>query len=147
MAGSKFFSSLDLYKSFHQLEVAPENCHKTTMITLLGSFEYNKLPMGLRNSPQSFTRFMNKVLRGLPYVFCYVVGIRIFAKTYSDHLAHLTAVFDRLLKIGLVQNQEKCLFAQSKFFKHAKLLQKKSANCWCFNSTIGPHACWIHKKQ
>ena len=113
MAGSKFFSSLDLYKSYHQQEVTLEDRHKTAMITPLRSHEYNKLPMGLRNSSQSFMRFMNKVLRSLPNVFCYVDDILIFSKTYSGHFFYLTAVFDRLLENGLVLNQDKCLFAQS----------------------------------
>ena len=56
---------------------------------------------------------MNKVLKGLPNVFCYVDDILIFSKTYSEHLLHLTAVFDRLLTNELVLNQYKCLFAQS----------------------------------
>ena len=50
MAGSKFFTSLDLFKSFHQIVVAPEDQQKAVMVTPLGSFAYRKMPMGLCNA-------------------------------------------------------------------------------------------------
>ena len=97
-------SLLDLNKSYHQLEVAPGYRHKTAMTTPLGSYEYNKLSMGLGNSSLSLIRFMNKIFRGLSNVSYYVDDVLIFSKTCFDHLAHLTAVFDRLLENGLVLN-------------------------------------------
>ena len=50
IAGSRVFSSLDLYKSYHQLELAPSSVHKTAMCTPIGLFAYKRLAMGMKNS-------------------------------------------------------------------------------------------------
>ena len=112
MAGSKFFTSLDLFKSFHQIVVAPEDQQKAVMVTPLGSFAYRKMPMGLCNASQSFQKMMNNLLRSIPNTFCYVDDILIYSNTFDEHVSHLRAVFERLKAHNLVLNRDKCVFAQ-----------------------------------
>ena len=80
MAGSTVFSSLDFYKSYYQLELAPSSVHKTAMCTSIGLFAYKRLAMGVKNSQACMSKFMNEVLRGLNFVFCYIDDILIFLK-------------------------------------------------------------------
>ena len=72
MSGSKHFSSLDLYKSYHQIEIAEQDIPKTAMVTVLGCYCFRKVPMGLCIAGASFQRFVNEVLRGLSFVFEYI---------------------------------------------------------------------------
>ena len=58
MARSTVFSSLDLYKSYYQLELAPSSVHKTAMCTPIGLFAYKRLAMGMKNSQASMSKFM-----------------------------------------------------------------------------------------
>ena len=62
MEGLTVFSSLDLYKGYHQVEIAPEDQCKTSIITPLGNFAFRRLPMGISCAANSFQRFMHEVL-------------------------------------------------------------------------------------
>ena len=110
MSGTKHFSSLDLYKSYHQIEIAEQDIPKTAMVTPLGSFCFRKMPMGLCNAGASFQRFVNEVLRGLPFVFVYIDDVLIFSKSREEHMRYLTLDFDRIKYFGLILNKDKCIF-------------------------------------
>ena len=66
------------------------------------------MPFGLRNAGQSFQRFMDEVLSGLDFAFCYLDDILIGSSTPDEHLLHLHLVLQRLQQYGLVLNMEKC---------------------------------------
>ena len=84
MAGSTVLLSLNLYKSYYLLELAPSRVHKTAMCTPIGLFENKCLAMGLRNSQACMTKFMNEVLRGLDFVFCYIDDFLIYSRDMED---------------------------------------------------------------
>ena len=50
MSGCRVFSSLDLHKSYHQIEVAENDVKKTAILTPLGSFAFKRASIGLKNS-------------------------------------------------------------------------------------------------
>ncbi len=66
------------------------------------------MPFGLRNAGQSFQRFMDEVLSGLDFAFCYLDDILIGSSTPDEHLLHLHLVLQRLQQYWLVLNMEKC---------------------------------------
>ncbi len=70
------------------------------------------MPFGLPNAGQSFQRFMDEVLSGLDFAFCYLDDILIGSSCTEEHLHHLHLVLQRLQEYGLVLNMEKCELAR-----------------------------------
>ena len=54
ISGNKHFFSLDLYKSYHQIEISEQDFPKTAMVTNLGSYCFLKMPMALSNAGACF---------------------------------------------------------------------------------------------
>lgn len=111
---AKYFSTLDLTSSFHQIELDEESRSKTAFSTLRGHFQFKRLPFGLKISTNSFQRMLSVALAGLSTeAFLYVDDIIIFGCSLLHHNDNLTKVFQRLRKYNLKLNPKKCNWLQT----------------------------------
>ena len=110
LAGSKWFSCLDLSAGYWQVEVAPEDKQKTAFVTRRGLFEFNAMPFGLCNAPATFERLMETVLSGLHWQICliYLDDIIVFGKTFPEMINNLDLVLQRFSQAGLKLKPKKC---------------------------------------
>jgi hypothetical protein len=58
VAGNKVYSFTDGFSGYHQVQITEEDKKNTTFTTEWGSFSYNVIPFGLKNSPTVFSRIV-----------------------------------------------------------------------------------------
>lgn len=64
LAGSKWYSTMDLNSGFWQVGLSNDSRERTAFSTSLGLFHFTVMPFDLVNSPSTFERLMENVLRG-----------------------------------------------------------------------------------
>ena len=114
LAGSKWFSTLDLISGYWQVELDQQTREKTAFCTPEGLFEFNVMPFGRCNAPATFQRLMDLVLAGLQWSQClvYLDDVIVMGRTFSEHLQNLSSVFSRIREAGLKLKPAKCAFLQ-----------------------------------
>ena len=112
---ARLFSKIDLKSGFHQIPVNPRDIPKTAFSTPHGTFEYIKMPFGLKNAPATFQRAMDQVLVGATSTFVkvYMDDLLVYSQTEGDHFTHLQLVLQALRAAGLKASPTKCAFAQT----------------------------------
>ena len=110
LAGVKYMSTLDMAGAYWQINIAPEDRHKTAFITKYGLFEHVKMAFGLTNAPATFQRAINLVLRGLTWkeVLAYLDDVVVISSTFEQGITRLREVLARFRKYNLKLKPRKC---------------------------------------
>ena len=111
--GCNIFTTLDIVTAYWHIPVAECDRPKTAIITPFGLYEFKKMPFGLKNSGQTFQRFIDSILRDYDYTFAYLDDILIASKNEEEHIKHLDHVLSKLAENGLTIKIEKCQFFKS----------------------------------
>lgn len=112
VSGAKIFSHIDLIGAYPQMRVKDSDCHKTSIRTRYGSFEWRVLCFGLTNAPAAFSRLIVTLLRDLNgrCIVVYLDDILVYSNSIEEHRLHLRKLFDILREHKLYAHQEKCFF-------------------------------------
>ena len=115
LRSASVYSSLDLARAYHQVEVHPEDRDKTAFVTGRGHhLRFVTMPFGLCNAPGTFQRLMERVLCGLlgRCVLVYLDDIIVYSRTPAEHVDHLGQVLQRIQEHGLKLRPKKCALFQ-----------------------------------
>lgn len=114
LAGSNYFSKLDLEKGYYQISVKEQDRHKTAFITPFGKYEYNRIPMGLLNPPKYFHNVISRILQDIENTAVFVDDIIIFTRTLEEHEITMEKVLKRLEKKNIIINIKKNIICETK---------------------------------
>ena len=110
---SNFFGKMDLTSGYHQMPLDAESRRYTAFKTSNGLYEWQRVPMGLRNAAAHFQQCMaTEVLNGLVGTSCelYLDDVLVHAQTEDEFLTRLKSILERLERRGLVLSPSKCSF-------------------------------------
>ena len=68
LEGFQYATSLDLNMGYYHIELSPDSKKLCTIVLPWGKYEYQRLPMGLCNSPDIFQERMSTLMEGLEFV-------------------------------------------------------------------------------
>jgi hypothetical protein len=97
-AKGKIWGKIDMVNALFQTKMDPDDIKYTTCRTPFGLFEWNVMPMGLRNSPLTQQRCVTNALRHLVGRICHVCldDIIIWSSSFEEHIRNVRAVLDAL---------------------------------------------------
>ena len=105
LEGFKYATSLDLNMGYCHIELSPFAKRVCTLVLPWGKYEYQRLHMGLCNSPDIFQEQMSDLMQDLEYVRAYIDDLLcITSGSFEDHMEKLRAVLLGLRDAGLKVN-------------------------------------------
>ncbi|EIE78251.1 hypothetical protein RO3G_02955 [Rhizopus delemar RA 99-880] len=114
LKGASVYSTLDLKSAFNSLRLREDHAHKL-------AFSWNNVqyvpigtPFGLKHISSVMQRTMSIVLENMPFARCFIDDIIVASTSIEEHKLHLKAVINKLTKVNLKLNPDKCKFFQNK---------------------------------
>eukprot|EP00253_Pinus_taeda_P034267 PITA_34267 len=112
LAGKKFFSFLDGFSGYNQIQISPADQEKTTFTCPWGTFAYRVLPFGLCNAPATFQRAVLSIFSELvrDAVEIYMDDFTPYGANFQEALSNLGKVLTKCIEMNLSLSPEKCEF-------------------------------------
>lgn len=109
--GRKYFSFLDGFSGYYQIQVATEDQDKMNFTYPWGTFSYRVLPLGICNAPATFQRAILAIFVELvnECVEVYMDDFTVYGSTFDEALQNLDKVLKRCEDHRLSLSHEKCL--------------------------------------
>jgi hypothetical protein len=105
------FSFMYSFLGYNQIQIKPEDQHKTTFICPWDKFVYRKMPFGLKNAGATFQQAMSFDFHDLNHIveaYLYDLASRYCKRT--DHPTHLRLIFEHCRYFLICLNLNKCSF-------------------------------------
>src|ERR1043166_3350277 len=120
--GAKYYTTLDLVSAYWQVRLRMQDQYKTAFITQDGHYQFIIMPYRLNNTPATFQKLMNRILKEYlrDFVEVYLDDIIIYSKTLKEHRQHLRKVLFKIRQHQLKLKPEKCEWIKTelKFVGH-----------------------------
>jgi hypothetical protein len=115
-ASAAIMSLLDCCSSYHQCSVVKLDEEKTSFITPFGTFDFVRMPEGLKNVGPTFTRMTGEVfkLQIGRNIQAYIDDLIVKSSERSNHISDLAKTFASMRRAGLKLNPQKCVFGVTK---------------------------------
>ena len=102
---------MDSFSGYNQIDIFPQDQHKTTFICPWGTFAYKKLPFGLKNVGATFQHAMPYAFHDIKTIVQpYLDDLPTKSRWHQDHMDHLQQIFVRCRYYNIQLNPHKCIF-------------------------------------
>jgi hypothetical protein len=92
----------------YTFELDDESKDLCTVATPFGEFKYNRLPMGLKFSPNYTQEVIENIFQDVEDVEVYIDDIGAFSQSWDDHITLLHTILTKLQDNGFTVNPLKC---------------------------------------
>jgi hypothetical protein len=109
LVGKKYFSFLDGFSGYNQIQITPTYQEKTTFTCPWGTYAYRVLPFGLYNDPATFQRDVLGIFSFLTNdcVKIYMDDFTVYGDTFQEVVDNLEKVLIRCQETNLSLSHEK----------------------------------------
>jgi hypothetical protein len=131
LRGAKWFSRIDLRNAFFRIGVPKEWRHLTAFSSGGQSYQFTRMPFGLKTAPAVFQRFMDHVLRKLKNIcYWYMDDVLVFAESRRILRRNTALVLSALRVAGNQINDDKSIYEQPGLL---------FAGLWVYGQGVGPN--------
>ena len=111
LEGFQYANTLDTNMVYYTIRLSPDSQDMTTIVTEFGKFRYNRLPMSICASGDTFQAKVDDLLGDIEGVNIYIDDILVLRNDiFENHIDQLIIIFGRLRDAGLKVNAPKCSF-------------------------------------
>ena len=104
---NKVFSKFDMKSGYYQIQIQPEDRHKTTFICPARFYQWKVVPFSLKNAPAFFQRRMDYIFSRYDFIVTYINDILVHSPDVQTHLKHLDIFLEEVKKHGIVLSERK----------------------------------------
>ncbi|CAB0008807.1 unnamed protein product [Nesidiocoris tenuis] len=114
MAGSQYFTTLDLRSGYHQVKIKEEDIEKTGFATHDGVWCFERMPFGLSNAPATFQRMAASLVKSLGSrrALAFLDDLVLFHESWEQQLDELCDLLQLFRQADLKLQLQKCHFLQ-----------------------------------
>jgi hypothetical protein len=129
--GAQWFSRLDLQDAFFRIWIPIKHRHLTAFTVKGTTYQFKRMPFGLKTAPATFQRFMDWGLSQFQaWAFWYIDDILITADTASQLRSREQQLRQKLKDMGCVVNEQKSVSGKTSLL---------FAGLWVMSKGLGPN--------
>ena len=116
LGASSIFSTIDGTGAYHNVVISERDRPLTAFVSPFGQFQFLRMPFGLCNAPQVYSRLVQLLLQGtdVRHILAYIDDIIAHTSTKEDHLRILRQILDAHRRGGLKIAPAKSFLFRSK---------------------------------
>lgn len=108
VSGYRYYSTLDMKQSFHQIRLDDETSHVTAFTAFGKKFAYNVLPFGFTNAPAILQETVSQLIQEIPGCVNCIDDIIVYSNTIQEHRKSLLLLFEAFRKNKFFFKGSKC---------------------------------------
>ncbi|MBW0517712.1 hypothetical protein O181_057427 [Austropuccinia psidii MF-1] len=116
LSQAKFITAMDALKGFNQNVLTDNAKRQLRIIVYCQSFEYLRIPFGIKDAPSHYQRMMNTIFPeelSEGWLIIYIDDIIVCSETWENHFTRLERVLQKIVQGNMNISLKKCHFAYS----------------------------------